>query len=155
MGTQYILQNNINKQREQDIQHYNTQQQQLKDQKRQQEVSSFKTALDKVPMFMDRKLTDDNKRTILNEYTNGAAENLLKNPEKVAKFMLWEKYGEQGLKYMKARVLEDLTLEKAKQQHNVPTTQTGAGGQNRVTTTNQNFNSGMDRLSADDNYKQP
>lgn len=143
--------NQINSERQQQINIYNQKQQHLSEQKRQQELSSFKTTLDRMPEFMGLKLNDDVKRTISSEYENGAAQNLLKNPEKVAKFMLWEKFGERALKYQKDRVLEQLTLEKAKLQHNVPTVQ--SGNQNRTSTTNESFNTGMDRLAKDDQFK--
>lgn len=145
----------INSQRQQQIELYNTQQNQIRESKRQQEINSFKTALDRVPMFMDRKLSDDNKRTILNEFSQGAAEQLMKNPEKLVKFMLWDKYGEQGLKYIQARAQEQATLEKAKAQHNIPSSLNKGGAANITTTTTtaQQHASGIDRLQNDPLFK--
>lgn len=144
----------INDQRLQQIELYNTQQNQIRESKRQQEINSFKTALDRVPAFMDRKLSDDNKRTILNEFSQGAVEQLTKNPEKLVKFMLWDKYGEQGLKYIQARAQEQATLEKAKSQHNIPSSLNKGGAANIVTTTQgQQHSNGIDRLQNDPLFK--
>lgn len=144
------LESQINSDEQERIQIYTAQQNQIKDQRRQQEFNSFKAALDKVPMFMEKKISDENKTTIINEYNNGYAQNILRNPEKLAKFMLYDKYGEQGIKYLQSRAIEKATLEKKQTELNIPpTTQ---GGANRVEITTQTKN-GIDRLSQDPRYQ--
>ncbi len=139
----------LNQARQQQIQIYSNQQAQIKEQKRQQELNSFKAALDKVPVFMDRKLSDENKTSILNDYNNGYVKALTQNPEKLAKFMLYDKYGQQGLEYLQARALEKATVEKAKSQLNIPP---ATGGVTNMVETATTIKNGMDRLSQDARY---
>lgn len=136
-------------QRQQQIQTYSNQLSQVKEQKRQQDFNSFKTALDKVPTFMDRKLSDENKTSIINDYNNGYVNVLTQNPEKLARFMLYDRYGEIGLKYLQDRAIEKATIEKAKTQLNIPPV-TG-GGANTVEIATQSKN-GIDRLASDPRY---
>lgn len=143
------MEQQINLQKQQQIQTYTAQQNQIREQKRQQEFNSFKAALDKVPTFMDKKLSDENKASIINEYNNGYAQNILRNPEKLAKFMLYDKYGEQGVKYLQSRAIEKATLEKAKSEHNIPPVITAGGNRVETTTTSKN---GIDRLGSDPRF---
>ncbi len=141
------LEQRINAQREQQLNQYKTAQAQLKEQKKAQDFNAFKTALDRMPTFMDRKLADANKQSIIADYNNGAFERLMQNPVEKAEFMLYKKYGKQALKYAQDRAIEQATLEKAKQQHNVPPV-TGGNSNNTQSTTNTN-KSGIDRLADD------
>jgi hypothetical protein len=154
MNSLKLMEDNINTQRKEQINQYNARQEQVKEQKRLQELNSFKTALDKKTTFMDKKLTDDNKRTLLNEFSNGATEQLLKNPDDIAEFMLWKKYGKQGLSYLKAKAQEEATLAKMKAQHNIPQDATNKGMANTTTTeTKNNYASGIDRVANDPAFK--
>lgn len=137
----------ITEQRTNQLQQYQQAQTQLKEQKKSQDLNAFKTALDRMPTFMDRKLADVNKQSIINDYNNGAFERLMQNQEKKAKFMLFEKYGEQAMKYLQSRATEQATLDKAKTQHNVPPTIGGNGNSTQVTTGEKK--NGMDRLAED------
>jgi len=141
------LEQRINTQREQQLNQYKAAQTQLKEQKKAQDFNAFKTALDRMPTFMDRKLADANKQSILTDYNNGAFERLMQNPVEKAEFMLYKKYGKQALKYAQDRAIEQATLEKAKSQHNVPPV-TGGNSNNTNVTTNTN-KSGIDRLADD------
>lgn len=143
-----LFESKINQQRQEQILSWQAQQNQVKEQKRQNEYGAFKAALDKVPMFMDKKLSDENKATILTEYNNGYAQNIFK-PEKLVKFMLFDKYGEQGLKYLQDRATESATVEKAKSQHNIPPVTTGGANRVEQTTT---YKSGIERLANDPRF---
>lgn len=154
MNSLKLMEDNINTQRQIQIKQYNAQQEQIREQKRLQDYNSFKAALDKKTTFMDKKLTDDNKRTLYNEYVNGAKEQLLKNPNEIAEFMLWKKYGPQGIKYLKAKAQEEVTLANMKNQHNIPQNVTNQGVRNTTTTeTKNNYASGIDRVSNDPAFK--
>lgn len=137
-------------QRQQQIQIYSNQQAQIKEKREQTELNSFKAALDKVPTFMDRKLSAENKNNILNDYASGYVKSLTQNPEKLAKFMLYDRFGQQGLEYLQARALEKATLEKAKSEHNIPINITGAA--NVIESTTTQVKNGMERLSQDMRY---
>lgn len=142
--------NELVQQRQQQIQQNSNYQAQVREQRQQQEFNAFKAALDKVPAFMDRKLSVENKTNVLNDYSNGYVKALTQNPEKLAKFMLYERYGEVGLKYLQDRALEKATVEKAKQEHNIPPVVTGAANAISTATT---YKTGIDRLADDERYK--
>jgi len=135
------LEQSFTAQRQQQIEHYQTLQTQKIEQKRSQELTSIKAALDKMPTFMDRKLSEDNKQSVLRDIDLFDKA----SPTDKAEFMLWKKYGKQGLKDLQARVTEKATLEKAKTQHNVPIAQSGGNRQGASTT----YKDGLDRLSND------
>ena len=141
------MEKRINTQREQQLNQYKAAQAQLKEQKKAQDFNAFKTALDRMPTFMDRKLADANKQSILTDYNNGAFERLMQNPVEKAEFMLYKKYGKQALKYAQDRAIEQATLEKAKSQHNVPPVTSGNSNNTNVTTNTNK--SGIDRLADD------
>lgn len=134
----------ITEQRTIQLQQYTQSQNQLKEQKKAQDFNAFKTALDRMPTFMDRKLAAENKQSIVNDYNNGAFERLMQNPVEKAEFMLYKKYGKQALKYAQDRAIEQATLEKAKSQHNVPPVITG--NSNVVNTTSNSGKSAIDKL---------
>ena len=120
----------ITGQRTQQLEQYKAQQNQIKEQARQKEYATIKHELGRVPSYMERKLGDDVKTAIYNELTSGKYDNMPGTPQEKVEYALYRKLGPQGIKYMEARVLEKLTLEKAKQQHNIPIVTEGAG--NRV-----------------------
>lgn len=134
-------------QRQKFLQDYQSQQQAIKDQKKQKELSDFKAALDRETVFLDTKLSSSNKGTVLQEFQNGYKERLLNDPVKLAKFMLFDKYGEQGLKFLESRAMEKARIEVAKKQHNVPQDLAPRGG-GRATNQNQ-YKSGIERLEAE------
>lgn len=149
MNAVNTMEKNLYTQQQQQIQAWNAKQAHVTEQRLQQEFNSFKAAMDKVPSFMDKKLSEENKASILNDYTNGYADTLLKNPEKLAKFMLYDKYGEQGIKYLQSRAIEKANLEQKKNQLNIPPTI--QGNANRIETTTQ-IKNGIDRLANDPRY---
>lgn len=129
------------------LKQYSQAQANLKEQKKTQDFNAFKTELNKMSTFMDRKLADTNKQSIINDYNNGAFDRLMQNPVEKAEFMLYKKYGKQALEYAQARAIEQATLEKARTQHNVPPVISGNGNNTQITTGEKK--KGMDRLADD------
>ena len=141
------LEKRVNAQRQQYLNDYKANQETLKAQKRTQDLNLIKNTMDRMPTFMDRKLSAENKASVINDYNNGAFDRLMQDPKEKIEFMLYKKYGKQVLQSAKGRAIEQATLEKAKNQHNVPLVQNGNA--NVTDTTNKTGMTGMDRLKED------
>jgi len=89
---------------------------------KQEEVNRIKQALDRVPMFFDKKLTDKDKQFLNSKLDTGYLDELRQNPERLIKAMLYDQFGEKAQAYYKDRVRQEVLSELAKKQHNVPTT---------------------------------
>lgn len=107
--------------------------QQAKLQDRQKEVESLKTALDRVPTFLDKKLTDTDKQFLIQKAQAGYLEQLKNDPDRLAKAMLFDQFGEKGLKHYRDRVAQEVRLEHKANLHNVPPTKDGTGNRTVVT----------------------
>ncbi len=100
---------------------YKEEQGKVSEVQKQKELSTIKTALDKVPEFIGKKVTETDKQYLLNKLSNGYLETLKNNPDKLIKAAMFDEWGEKGLEYYKANVLSKITTEAAKKQANVPT----------------------------------
>ena len=141
-----LTETQIIQQRQTQITNYQNQQAQIREQKRQQDLSSVKSVLDRTTAFMDTKLGDEQKKAVLNDL-QGWDGNM--SAQDKVDFMLWKKYGKQGMQFLQSRAIEKAQLELAKKQHNIPQDVAGAGG-NRPQTT---YTTGIDQLEADFNRK--
>jgi hypothetical protein len=74
-----------------------------------------------VPDFLGKKLTDTDRQYLIQKAQAGYLEELKSNPERLVKAMLFDTYGEKGLKYFEDRVTQKVKVEHAKQLHNVAT----------------------------------
>jgi hypothetical protein len=133
------------------LQQYTVQQQQVQAQKRNQEAARVKIALDKVPTFMGRKIDDKVKDFVFQELTSGKYDNMPGTPEEKVDYAYYKMLGKKGIEHMRARVLEELTLEQAKKQHNVAPVITG--GANRVTQPASEVTDGMKAALEDPRFK--
>lgn len=144
LATVNQLEKNITTQHKQDIENYNSHQNRVLEQKRTQDLASIKAALDKMPTFMDRKLSEENKQSALRDI--GQFDKA--TPQDKAEYMLWKKFGKIELQSIQARATEKATLEKAKTQHNIPIP---AAGGNRTNTATQH-KTGMERAENDPQF---
>lgn len=139
----------ITAQRTQQLEQYKAQQNQVKEQARNKEYAAIKHELGRVTSYMERKLGDDVKTAIYNELTSGKYDNMPGTPQEKVDYALYRKLGQQGVKYIQDRVREQLTLEFAKKQHNVPIVTEGAGNRHIVDSDKK----GIDRLEDDPRFK--
>lgn len=133
-----VMEKQLHAQRNQQIQQITDSQNLIREQKRQKELNDVKTALDRMPAFMDIKLKDENRAQILKDYQEGAFDRF--TPADKAEFLAYKKYGKQAMQYIQSRATEKANLELAKSQHVIPPA-TSAGS--RVGT---KHNTGMERL---------
>ncbi len=140
----------IQDQHKQKLNQYTEQQKQVQQQARQKESAFIKHELDKVTTYMDRKLGDDVKAILHNELTSGKYDNMPGTPAEKVGYALYRKFGEQGIKYMKDRVLEQLTKEKLQTQHNTPSVSGGPANRTQHVSTKQ----GLDKLEEDPRFNQ-
>lgn len=102
------------------LKQYQESAQQIKLQERQKELDQVKQALDRVPEFLGKKLNDAERQHLVQKAQAGYLEELKSNPERLVKAMLFDTYGEKGLKYFEDRVTQKVKVEHAKHLHNVP-----------------------------------
>jgi len=130
----------ISLERQQQIQYFTAQQNQIREQKRQEDLKTVQAALNRKSTFMDIKLNDQNKINLLKDYEKNF-EQLMKNPEIKAEFLMWNRYGKKAVEYMQARALDNATALKMKEQLNIKPEIAGGGR------TQQNKSlTGQDRL---------
>jgi hypothetical protein len=133
-------------QRKQQLEIYTNNQKELQAQKATKANLELKTALDRVPEFLGKKLPDAVKGQLLQELQSDAYRNMPGTPEQKVDYFLYQKFGKQALKSYQDRVQEQLTLEKKKTELNVPPVTSGNANYAGATTQNNNVE---DRLKRD------
>ena len=91
-------------------------------------------ALDRVPSFLDKNLTQTDRQYLTNKINEGAVNALLNNPEKLARAITMLEFHDKGIQSYENRVREKLLVEQKKTLHNTPTDITkGAANQTVIT----------------------
>lgn len=139
----------ITTQRQQELKQYTEHQNQVREAARQKDAYAIKQELSKVSTFMDRKLPNEVKDVLFNELTSGKYDNMPGTPAEKIDYALYRKFGKQGLEYAKARAIEQATLQKAKDQYNVPIKTEGEA--NRVTPSSDK--KGLSKLEDDPRFR--
>lgn len=86
------------------------------------ELQSINTALDTVKDFMGFPITDANKSEIAKRNLEGKFESIFNDPEKRAKFILFDLFGEQAVKGLRNKAFEEGREKVTKELSNVPPT---------------------------------
>lgn len=89
---------------------------------KQAELQSINTALDTVKDFMGFPITDANKSEIAKRNLEGKFESIFNDPEKRAKFILFDLFGEQAVKGLRNKAFEEGREKVTKELSNVPPT---------------------------------
>jgi len=122
---------NIQNFQQQKIQEYQNRQIQEKSTAEKAKIEQVIKALDRVPSFLDKNLTQTDRQFLANKITSGAVNDLLNNPEKLARAITMLEFHDKGIQSYENRVREKLLVEHKKSLHNTPTTTT-TGGANTV-----------------------
>lgn len=117
----------------QKIQEYQAKQLQEKSAAEKGKIEQVIKALDRVPTFLDKKITQTDRQFISNKINNGLITDLVNNPEKLAKAAIMLEFYDKGIASYEDRVREKLSLEHKQKLHNTSTVT--AGGANQVVTT--------------------
>jgi hypothetical protein len=137
----------LNAEREIKLREYTENQKQVQEQERNQKTLLLKTALDRVQTYMDRKIPDAIKPQLLQELSSDFYLKAPGTPEQKVDYLLYNKFGKQGIKDFEARVREKVLLDQKSKQHNVPPlTQ---GNANRVDVSAKDKTAVEQRLEAD------
>jgi hypothetical protein len=118
----------------QKIQEYQNKQTQEKSATEKGKIEQVSKALDRVPSFLDKKLTDIDRQYLRKKIEEGAINDLVSNPEKLAKAITMMEFYDKGVTSYENRVREKLLLEHKKALHNTPTTTTTRGANQVVVT---------------------
>jgi len=86
------------------------------------ESESIVKQINMIDKFLDAPVSKKNKEYLAKKWESGAYHELAKDPAKIAKFMLWEEFGEQGLSNLKSNMTSKFVEDKARKQHNIPPT---------------------------------
>jgi hypothetical protein len=124
---------NIQNFQQQKIQEYQTRQLQEKSTAEKAKIEQVIKALDRVPSFLDKNLNQTDRQFLANKINSGAVNDLLNNPEKLARAITMLEFHDKGMQSYENRVREKLLLEQKKTLHNTPTT-VKTGGANQVVT---------------------
>ena len=125
---------NIQNFQQQKIQEYQNKQIQEKSTAEKAKIEQVIKALDRVPSFLDKNLTQTDRQFLTNKINSGAVNDLLNNPEKLARAITMLEFHDKGVQSYENRVREKLLVEQKKTLHNTPDTITkGAANQTVVT----------------------
>ncbi len=125
---------NIQNFQQQKIQEYQNRQIQEKSTAEKAKIEQVIKALDRVPSFLDKNLTQTDRQFLTNKINSGAVNDLLSNPEKLARAITMLEFHDNGIKSYENRVREKLLVEQKKTLHNTPETIT-KGAANTVVVT--------------------
>lgn len=117
----------IDAQRNHLIQQYEVKAQEAAAQRKQEETTNIKKALDTAQSFMEVPLTPEIKQAVFNKFTKGGYEALLKDPARIVDLMLYSEFGSKYAAAIKNTAFENGRDEKAKNLSNIPPVKKDAG----------------------------
>lgn len=117
----------------------------------EKDTNQIREALGKTNEFMDTKIGDKHKNFVMQKYEKGEYQELFKNPEAVAEFLLYKEFGKQGIENLKGKSFQNGKETIAKKLHNVPP-KSNAGGK-RIETQVKSHIGNVEALSDLSDYK--
>lgn len=128
----------IDAQRNHLIQQYEVKAQEAAAQRKQEETTNIKKALDTAQSFMEVPLTPEIKQAVFNKFTKGGYEALLKDPARIVDLMLYSEFGSKYAAAIKNTAFENGRDEKAKNLSNIPPVKKDAGQVAQISNQSQN-----------------
>jgi len=91
-----------------------------------EKIDQVSKALDRDLTFLDKKVSDIDRQFLRKRISEGAIDQLLSNPEKLARAIMMDEFYEKGIKGYENRVREKVLLDHKKQLHAIPNTDKGS-----------------------------
>jgi hypothetical protein len=87
---------------------------------KQSEVQSIATAFDTVKDFMGSPINEDIRKALVKRYSDGSYDGIFNDPAKKAQFILFHQFGEQAIKNVRNKALEEGREKVTKHLSNIP-----------------------------------
>jgi len=100
-------------------------------QARKAESESVTKALNELSVFMNQPLAPEVKKGLTERYNSGKYDQLMKDPNEIAKFIAYKELGEKAVKSIEAKSYTKGKLEYANKMHNTPPLEKGGASRNK------------------------
>lgn len=108
-------------------------------QARKAESESVTKALNELSVFMNQPLAPEVKKGLTERFNNGKYDQLMKDPNEIAKFIAYKELGEKAVKSIEAKSYNKGKLEYANKMHNTPPLDKGGASRNQTLQKTGNF----------------
>jgi hypothetical protein len=108
-------------------------------QARKAESESVTKALNELSVFMNQPLAPEVKKGLTERYNNGKYDQLMKDPNEIAKFIAYKELGEKAVKSIEAKSYNKGKLEYANKMHNTPPLEKGGASKSMTIQKTGNF----------------
>lgn len=102
------------------IQQYEVRAQEAAQQRKQEETTKIKTALDTAQSFMEVPLTPEIKKAVFEKFSKGGYEQILKDPARLVELMLFSEFGPKYVSAIKNTAFENGREGTVKKLSNIP-----------------------------------
>tara|TARA_R110000822_G_scaffold67329_2_gene164022 strand:+ start:872 stop:2023 length:1152 start_codon:yes stop_codon:yes gene_type:complete len=108
-------------------------------QARKAESESVTKALNELSVFMNQPLAPEVKKGLTERFNNGKYDQLMKDPNEIAKFIAYKELGEKAVKSIEAKSYNKGKLEYANKMHNTPPLEKGGASRSQTIQQTGNF----------------
>lgn len=123
--------------REKELSDIKTQQEQKVKDTLNKEAEEIHKQLKTVQTFMESPIKDKHIDYVMNKWKNGEYHEAFKDPKKIADFLLYSEFGEQAVKNLANRKLQEGRSKIVKKLHNIPPLTTGNAGSSTKANNNE------------------